>query len=161
MITRANGSLSPDASEPIKDRAWYMCARTWKNCNQTSICECQISENLIMQYVFLSIVDRDWRRQTGPLSVQKFIGDLKSWWQARGVALLVFDRTQPEINLQLCLNHPTARTRASFSGKLKVNKRQGSYFKSKIFMPKIKEGDFSRESLERTHDAVMHFFKLL
>ena len=31
IITRANGSLNPDASEPIRDRAWYMCALTWKN----------------------------------------------------------------------------------------------------------------------------------
>ena len=31
MMTRANGSLNPDASEPIRDRAWYMCALTWKN----------------------------------------------------------------------------------------------------------------------------------
>ena len=28
IITRANGSLNPDASEPIRDRAWYMCALT-------------------------------------------------------------------------------------------------------------------------------------
>ena len=31
MITLAKGSLRPDASEPIKDLAWYMWALTWKN----------------------------------------------------------------------------------------------------------------------------------
>lgn len=29
-ITLANGSERPEASEPIKDLAWYMWARTWK-----------------------------------------------------------------------------------------------------------------------------------
>ena len=31
IMTLANGSLKPDASEPINERAWYIWARTWKN----------------------------------------------------------------------------------------------------------------------------------
>ena len=32
-MTLAKGSDSPDASEPISDRAWYMCARSWNTCS--------------------------------------------------------------------------------------------------------------------------------
>jgi len=34
MMTRANGSDNPDASDPIRERAWYMCARSWNDCNK-------------------------------------------------------------------------------------------------------------------------------
>ena len=34
QMTLANGSDSPEASDPMRERAWYMCALSWKNCQR-------------------------------------------------------------------------------------------------------------------------------
>ena len=60
MMTRANGSDNPDASDPIKDRAWYMWARTWKNWkkeNNFNFFEKKLSSNLIE----INNVGRKWK----------------------------------------------------------------------------------------------------
>lgn len=75
MIILANGSDRPDASEPMRDRAWYMCARTWKNFYTIKHIFVWVQENHIIfwSYMFLCIVNDHWWRKGRSLSIQDFI----------------------------------------------------------------------------------------
>ena len=59
--TRANGSDRPESSEPIKPRAWYMWARSWKLCRSESKIFAQEQKYFKFIYLFhLCNVNVNW-----------------------------------------------------------------------------------------------------
>ena len=72
--------------------------------------------------MFLRVVDGDGRRQPRPLRVEELVGHLEARGQARGEALLVLGGAQPEVDLQLGLDHPPAGAEPAPAGQLEVKK---------------------------------------
>ena len=74
--------------------------------------------------MFLRVVDGDGRRQPRPLRVEQLVGHLEARGQARGEALLVLGGAQPEVDLQLGLDHPAAGAETAAAGKLEFKKKK-------------------------------------
>ena len=63
-------------------------------------------------------------RQARPLSVEELVGDLEPRGQPARVALLVLGGAQPEVDLQLGLDHPPAGAETAAAGKLEFKKKK-------------------------------------
>ena len=117
QTTLANGSERPDASEPIKDLAWYMCALSWKYYTQKIMNE---SDKKGVNYVFFGVMDRNRRSECGTFCVEQFVGHLEARRKAAWKAFLMFRRSQPEVDLKFRLNHPAAGADSAATRKLKI-----------------------------------------
>lgn len=69
------------------------------------------------------VVYGDRRRESGSLGVEQFVGHLESGRKAAGVTLLVLGGAQPEVDLQLGLNHPATRAGAATARELEKKLR--------------------------------------
>ena len=69
-------------------------------------------------YVFLIVVDRGRRRKSWFLRVQYLVCKFEARREPAGIALLVFDQTQPQVDLDLGLDLPPTGPKSSLSWQL-------------------------------------------